>query len=78
MGRRPSRVRRPAFILGLVVSAALYAYSLAGIASTGGELRSAVIAQSAERARTVSYQEPTESYSSCPERAERPVKRVRL
>jgi hypothetical protein len=49
------RLRRTAFLVALLVSAALYAHSLMGIASTGGELRSAVQAESAERAVPVTY-----------------------
>jgi hypothetical protein len=35
---RLSRVRRPAFLAALIVSVALYAWSLAGIAGAGGDL----------------------------------------
>jgi hypothetical protein len=48
-------LRRTAFLVALLVSAALYAHSLMGIASTGDELRSVVQAESAERAVPVTY-----------------------
>lgn len=77
MAGRPSRVRRPAFLLALLVSAALYAYSLAGIADTGGALRSAVKAQPNDRPTPVSYQQPSQDHGDCPARdADQP--RVRL
>jgi hypothetical protein len=42
---RPTRLRRLGFGLGLLVSAALFAYSLAGIVSAGGDqVRSALSA----------------------------------
>jgi hypothetical protein len=68
MAGRPSRVRRPAFLLSLLVSAALYAYSLAGIAGTEGKLRSAVKAQASERSTPVSYQQPSQAQDECPAR----------
>jgi hypothetical protein len=49
------RIGRPAFLVALLVSAAVYAYSLFGIAATGEELRSAVQAESAARPVPVTY-----------------------
>ena len=68
MAGRPSRVRRPAFVLALLVSAALYAYSLVGIAGTGNELRSAVSAQGSARSTPVSYERPSQDRDDCPAR----------
>jgi hypothetical protein len=69
MAGRSSRVRRHAFLLSLLVSAALYAYSLAGIAGTEGQLRSAVSAQVRERSTPVSYQPASQADYDCPDRA---------
>jgi hypothetical protein len=68
MAGRPSRVRRPAFLLALLVSAALYAYSLLGIAGTESDLRSAVRAQTSERWTPVSYPQSNQSHDDCPAR----------
>jgi hypothetical protein len=78
MTGRSSRVRRPAFLLALLVSAALYAYSLAGIAGTGGQLRSAVSAQVSARSTPVSYQPESQAGYDCPDRAETSPPGVRL
>jgi hypothetical protein len=69
MAGRSSRVRRPAFLLALLVSAALYAYSLLGIAGTETQLRSAVSAQGSERAAPVSYRPASQAHYDCPDRA---------
>jgi hypothetical protein len=66
MARRLSRVRRAAFLVALVVSAAVYAYSVAGIMGTGSELRSVVSAQSVERSAPVVYQSATDRSQDCP------------
>jgi hypothetical protein len=67
-GRRPS-VRRVAFLAALLVSAAVYAYSLAGIIGTGSELKSVVSARSAERSAPVVYDPADETHGNCPDRA---------
>lgn len=69
MAGRQSRVRRAAFPVALLVSAAVYAYSLAGIMGTGSELRSLVSARSVERSAPVVYRPATESRENCPDRA---------
>ena len=69
MAGRLSRVRRAAFAIALLVSAAVYAYSLAGIMGTGSELRSLVSAQSIERSAPVVYQPKTETHEDCPYQA---------
>ena len=66
MARRLSRVRRAAFLVALLVSAAAYAYSVAGIMGTGSELRSVVSAQSVGRSAPVIYHPATERYQDCP------------
>jgi hypothetical protein len=66
MARRLARVRRAAFLVALIVSAAVYAYSVAGIMGTGSELRSVVSAQSDERSAPVIYHSPTERDQDCP------------
>jgi hypothetical protein len=76
MAGRLSRVRRAAFLVALLVSAAVYAYSLGGILGTGGDLRAAVSAQSVERSAPVLYQPPTETHEDCP--GELDVERVAL
>jgi hypothetical protein len=68
MGGRPSRVRRPAFLVALLVSAAVYAYSLAGILGAGNDLRAAVSAQSVERSAPVVYLPAAETHDDCPDR----------
>jgi hypothetical protein len=73
----PARFRRTAFLVALLVSAAVYAYSLAGIAATGDELRSAVSAQTAERSTPVSYGTWGNGSGDCPASAE-PDSSVRL
>jgi hypothetical protein len=70
MGGRISGVRRAAFLVALLMSAAAYAYSLGAIAGTGGELRSAVRAQSAERSAPVVYRPATGHHEDCPYRAD--------
>jgi hypothetical protein len=66
MARRLSRVRRAAFVVALLVSAAVYAYSVAGIMGTGSELRSVVSAQSVERSAPVTYHSATGRHQDCP------------
>jgi hypothetical protein len=78
MAGRPSRVRRPAFLLALLVSAALYAYSLVGIAGTEGELRSAVRAQESDRSSPVSYRPASQDHDDCPARDDAGPPPVRL
>ncbi len=70
MAGRPSRVRRLAFLVALLVSSAAYAYSLAGIVGAAGELRSAVSAQSGERPAPVVYRPGAENHGDCPDRAD--------
>jgi hypothetical protein len=70
MAGRLSRVRRAAFVVALVVSAAVYAYSVAGIMGTGGELRSVVRAQSVERSAPAVYQPASGTYGDCPDSAD--------
>jgi hypothetical protein len=72
-------LRNTAFLVALLVSAALYAHSLMGIASTGDELRSAVQAERAKRAVPVIYRSPDDSGDryDCPA-SERAHSRVRL
>jgi hypothetical protein len=72
MAGRSSGVRRAAFLVALVVSAALYAYSVAGIMGTGSELRSVVSAESAERSAPVVYHPPGETRGDCPYRPDAP------
>jgi hypothetical protein len=69
MAGRLSRVRRAAFVAALLVSAAVYAYSLAGIMGTRGELESVVRARSVERSAPVVYQPGAETRENCPYRA---------
>jgi hypothetical protein len=76
MAGRISRVRRVAFLVALAVSAAVYAYSLAGIMGTGSELRSVVSARSVERSAPVLYRSATEAHENCPDQAD--VARVEL
>jgi hypothetical protein len=64
-GRLP-RARRVAFVAALLVSAAVYAYSLAGIMGTGGELRSLVSGRSVERSAPVLYQPASGTHEDCP------------
>jgi hypothetical protein len=66
MAGRFSRVRRAAFLVALLASAAAYAYSLSGIMGTGSELRSVVSAESAERSAPVVYRSVPEAYENCP------------
>jgi hypothetical protein len=68
MAGRNSRVRRAVFLVALLVSAAVYAYSVAGIMGTGSELRSVVSAESAERSAPVLYRVPSETRGDCPYR----------
>ena len=73
MAGRLSRVRRAAFLVALVVSAAVYAYSVAGIMGTGNELRSVVSARSVERSAPVIYHPDRDQdcpYSSAASRVE--------
>lgn len=76
MARRLSRARRVAFLLALLVSAAVYAYSVAGIMGTGSELKSVVSAQSVERSAPVVYRPAAETHGNCSDRAA--AKRVEL
>jgi hypothetical protein len=69
--------QRTAFLVALLVSAAVYAYSLLGIAATGDELRSAVSAQATERSTPVSYRTWEDGTGDCPASAE-PDSSVRL
>jgi hypothetical protein len=69
MAGRLSRVRRAAFVVALLVSAAAYAYSLVAIAGTGSELRSYVSARSVERSAPVAYHPATDTRENCPDRA---------
>jgi hypothetical protein len=73
---RLSRIRRAAFLVALLVSAAAYAYSLAAIAGTGSELRSYVSERPVERSAPVSYHPATDSREDCPEPAD--ADRVKL
>ena len=66
MAGRFSRVRRAAFLVALLVSAAAYAYSVGGIMGTGSELRSVVSAESVERSAPVMYRSAPEAYENCP------------
>jgi hypothetical protein len=70
-------LRRTAFVVALLASAAVYAYSLVGIAATGDDLRSAVSAQATDRAAPVSYRTWDDGRGDCPASAE-PVSSVRL
>ena len=70
MAGRFSRVRRAALLVALLVSAAAYAYSLAGIAGTGSKLESAVSAGSGERSAPVVHRSASETHEDCPGRAE--------
>ena len=78
MAGRLSRVRRPAFLLALLVSAALYAYSLAGIAGTQSDLRSAVKSRESERLAPVSCGSPSHGHDDCPARDDEDRRPVRL
>ena len=70
MGGRIAPLRRAAFIVALLVSVAAYAYSLGAIAGTGGELRSAVRAQSVELSAPVVYRQATGRHEDCPFQAD--------
>lgn len=70
MAGRLSRVRRAAFVVALLVSAAVYAYSVAGIMGTGSELRSVVNARPAESLAPVVYHPGAETHGDCPDRAD--------
>jgi hypothetical protein len=76
MPGRLSRIRRAAFLVALLVSAAAYAYSLAAIAGTGSELRSYVSERSVERSAPVSYHSETDTRGDCPDQAD--AHRVKL
>ena len=57
MGDLPrSGARRLAFAVALLASAAIYAYSLFGIAATGSTLRAATDRQAPDRPVPVSYE----------------------
>jgi hypothetical protein len=56
-----TRLRRMGFVLALIISAATFAYALAGIVSAGDDLRDAVKRVSSER-------QPPASYEGCRER----------
>jgi hypothetical protein len=74
MAGRPSSVRRAAFLVALLLSVAVYAYSLAAIMGTRGELRSVVSAQSVGRSAPAAYEPATEPHEDCPDQADpRPV-----
>jgi hypothetical protein len=70
MAGRISRVRRAVFLVALLVSAAAYTYSLAGIMGTGSELKSLVSARSVERSAPVVYHPATEPHENCPDQAD--------
>lgn len=53
---QPSRVRRPAFLAALIVSASLFAWSLAGIAGAGGDLPAAPTVEKDVRSAPASYE----------------------
>ena len=76
MAGRLSRVRRAAFLVALLLSAAAYAYSLGGIIGTGSELRSVVNAQSVERSAPVVYDPATGTRENCPDQPD--AERVEL
>ncbi len=76
MAGRNSGVRRAAFLVALVVAAAVYAYSVAGIMGTGSKLRSVVSAESAERSAPAVYRPPSETHERCPYQPDAP--RVKL
>ena len=69
MAGRTLRVRRTVFLVALLVSSAVYVYSLAGIAGTGSQLRSLVSAQSAPRSAPVVYHPEPETRGNCPGQA---------
>jgi hypothetical protein len=67
MARRLTRVRRSALLVALLASAALYAYAVAGIVGTGGDLRAAATAQRSEGAVPAAYEPcPDERYDRVP------------
>jgi hypothetical protein len=70
MAGRSPRTRRAVFLVALLVSAAAYAYSLAGIMGTGSELRSFVNARSVERSAPAAYRPATDTHENCPYRAD--------
>ena len=76
MSGRISRVRRAAFLVALLVSAAVYAYSVAGIMGTGSELKSAVSAERVGRSAPVLYHPPGDTGEDCPSRPD--ARRVEL
>jgi hypothetical protein len=69
MPGRISPARRAAFLVALLVSAAAYAYSLAGIMGASNELNSLVSARSVERSAPAVYRPPTDTHANCPGRA---------
>ena len=76
MAGRLSRVRRAAFLVALLLSAAAYAYSLGGIIGTRSELQAVVNAQSVGRSAPVVYHPATGTQENCPDRPN--VDRVEL
>ena len=61
MRGRLTRLRRPGFVLALILSVATFAYSLTGIVSAGDDLR--------DTARPVSKKrQPPVAYEGCRER----------
>ena len=76
MAGRLSSVRRAAFLVALLLSAAAYAYSLGGIIGTGSELQSVVNAQSVGRSAPVVYHPATGAQENCPDQPN--VDRVEL
>jgi hypothetical protein len=68
MPGRISRARRAVFLVALLVSAAAYAYSLAGIMGASNELNSLVNARSVERSAPAAYRPPTDPHANCPGR----------
>jgi hypothetical protein len=56
MRGRFTRLRRPGFVLALVLSAATFAYSLTGIVSAGDDLRNRPSPVSKKREPPVAYE----------------------
>ena len=56
MRGRLTRLRRPGFVLALVLSAATFAYSLTGIVSAGDDLRDTSSPVSTKRQPPVAYE----------------------
>ena len=56
MRGRVTRLRRPGFVLALILSAATFAYSLTGIVSAGDDLRDTPSPTSKKREPPVAYE----------------------